>query len=92
MKPTVHISGIHLPGQKIVLIYGLGEALEKIDIPSLLERYLGRPIDNLYDHLTYIGPTLGILSMPVQPPVILIMTSASLSASPVQKRIVQFVS
>jgi hypothetical protein len=46
MKPTVCIPGIHLPGQKIVLTHGPGDALEKIDILSRLERYLGRPIDS----------------------------------------------
>jgi hypothetical protein len=51
MKPTVHVHGIHLPEQKIVLTSGLGDALEKIDIPSPLERYVGRPIDSSYDQL-----------------------------------------
>jgi hypothetical protein len=55
MKPNVHILGIHLPGQKIVLTSGPGDALEKIDISSPLERYLGHPIDSSYDHLTFIG-------------------------------------
>jgi hypothetical protein len=46
MKPTVRALGIHFPGQKIVLISGPSDALEQIDIPSLLERYFGLPIDN----------------------------------------------
>jgi hypothetical protein len=54
MKPTVHVLGLHLPGQKIVLTYAPGEALEKTDIPGPLERYFGRPIDSSYDQLTYI--------------------------------------
>jgi hypothetical protein len=54
MKPTVHVLGIHLPEQKIVLASGPGDALEKIDIPSPLERYFGGPIDSSYDQLTYI--------------------------------------
>jgi hypothetical protein len=54
MKPTVHVLGIHLPGQKIVLTSGPGDALEKIAIPSPLERCFGRPIDSLYDQLAYI--------------------------------------
>jgi hypothetical protein len=54
MKPTVHVLGIHLPEQKIVLTSGPGGALEKIDIPSPLKRYFGRPIDSSYDQLTYI--------------------------------------
>jgi hypothetical protein len=54
MKLTVHVLGIHLPGQKIVLTSGPGDALEKINIPSLLERYFGRPIDSSYGQLTYI--------------------------------------
>jgi hypothetical protein len=35
--------------------------------------------------------TLGILSVPVQPPVMLIKMSANLSASPIQERILWFV-
>jgi hypothetical protein len=54
MKPTVHVLGIHLPGQKIVSTYGPGDALEKIDTPSPLERYFGRPIDSSYDQSSYI--------------------------------------
>jgi hypothetical protein len=54
MKPTLHVLGIHLPRQKIVLTSGPDDALEKIDIPSPLERYFGRPIDRSYDQLTYI--------------------------------------
>jgi hypothetical protein len=37
MKPTVHVLGIHLPGQKIVLTSGPGDALERIDIQALLK-------------------------------------------------------
>jgi hypothetical protein len=54
MKRTVLVLVIRLPGQKIVLTSGPGEVLEKIDIPSPLERHFGRPIDSSYDHLTYI--------------------------------------
>jgi hypothetical protein len=54
MKPTVHVLEIHLPGQKIVLTSGPGDALEKIDIPSPLDRYFGRLIDSSYDQLTSI--------------------------------------
>jgi hypothetical protein len=54
MKPIVHALGIHFPWQKIVLTSGPGDALEKIDIPSLLEKYFGRPIDSSYDQLTYV--------------------------------------
>jgi hypothetical protein len=39
MKPIVHALGIHLPGQRIVLTSGPGDALEKIDIPSPLEGF-----------------------------------------------------
>jgi hypothetical protein len=53
MKPTVHVLGMHLPGQKIVLTSGPGDALDKIDVPSPLERHFGRPIDSSYDQLTY---------------------------------------
>jgi hypothetical protein len=54
MKPTIHVLEIHLPGQKIVLTSGPGDALEKIVIPSPLERYFNRPIDSSYDQSTYI--------------------------------------
>jgi hypothetical protein len=54
MKPTVHVLGTYLPGQKIVLISGPSDASEKIDVPSPLERYFGHPIDSSYDQLTYI--------------------------------------
>jgi hypothetical protein len=37
MKPTVHVLGIHLPGQKIVLTSGPGDALEKTDTQALLK-------------------------------------------------------
>jgi hypothetical protein len=92
MKPTVHVLGIHLPAQKSVLTFGPGDALEKIDIPGRLERYLGRPIDSSYGQLLPSTITLGILSMPIQPPVILIKMSMNLSASPIQERILEFVS
>jgi hypothetical protein len=55
MKRTVHVLGIHLPGQKTVLTSGPGDALEKINITNPLEKYLGRPIDSSYDQVTYIG-------------------------------------
>jgi hypothetical protein len=54
MKPIVHVLGIHLPRQKIVLTSGPGDTLENIAIPSPLERYFGRPIDGSYDQWTYI--------------------------------------
>jgi hypothetical protein len=43
MKPTVIILNIHLQGKKIVLTSGRSDAQQKIDNPSPLERYLGRP-------------------------------------------------
>jgi hypothetical protein len=52
MKPTVHVLGIHLPGQKIAFTSRPDDAFEKIDIQSPLERYFGRPIDSSYDQLT----------------------------------------
>jgi hypothetical protein len=54
MEPTVHVLGIHFPGQKIVLTSGPGDALEKIDIPSPLEGCFGCLIDSSYEQLTYI--------------------------------------
>jgi hypothetical protein len=54
MKPTVQILRIHLLDKKIVSTAGPADALEKVDIPSPLERYLGRPIDSSFDHLAYI--------------------------------------
>jgi hypothetical protein len=50
----VCILRIHLQGRKIVLTTGPDDALEKVDIPSPLERYFGRPIDSSYDSLTYL--------------------------------------
>jgi hypothetical protein len=52
MKPTVIILGIHLPGQKIVLTTGRADALQKADVPSPLEMYLGRPKDSSFHDLT----------------------------------------
>jgi hypothetical protein len=54
MKPGVLILGIHIPKQKIILVSGPVDVLEYVDIPSALERYLGRPRKNSYDHLTYL--------------------------------------
>jgi hypothetical protein len=54
MKPTVHVLGIHLPGQKTALTSGPDDTLGKIDISSPLERYFGHPIDSSYDQLTDI--------------------------------------
>jgi hypothetical protein len=86
MKPSDHVLGIHLPRQKIILTSGPSDALEKIDIPSPLDRCFGRPINSSYDQLTYtLTITLGILSMPIQPPVMLIKMPANLSASSIQK-------
>jgi hypothetical protein len=51
MKRSVRILGIHLPGQKMVLASSTSDSLHKIDIPSPLERYLGRPKDYRYDQL-----------------------------------------
>jgi hypothetical protein len=55
IKLIVHVLGIHLPGQKIVLTSGPGGALENNDFPSPLERYFSRPIDSSYDQLIYIN-------------------------------------
>jgi hypothetical protein len=54
MKPTVMILGIHLPGKKVVLTVSPDDALKKVDIPSSLERCLGRPMDSSFDALTYL--------------------------------------
>jgi hypothetical protein len=54
MKPTVQIFGLHLPGKKIVLTSGPADALDKVDVPSPLERYLGRPTDNSFNQVTYL--------------------------------------
>jgi hypothetical protein len=54
MKPAVLILGIDLPGQKNSLTSGPANALEKIDIPSPLKRYFGRPREGSYDTLTYL--------------------------------------
>jgi hypothetical protein len=52
MKSTVIIFGIHLPGQKIVPTTSRADALQKVDVPSPLERYLGRPRDSSFHDLT----------------------------------------
>jgi hypothetical protein len=54
MKPAVVILGIHFPGKKVVLTASPADALKKVDIPSSLERYLGRPTDSSFDELTYL--------------------------------------
>jgi hypothetical protein len=51
LKPTVPILGIHLPGQKIVLTSGPDDALDKVDVPSPLEAYFGRPTQDSYHEL-----------------------------------------
>jgi hypothetical protein len=53
-ETTVHVIRIHLPGQKIVLIFGPGDVLENIDIATPLEKYFSRPIDSSYEQLIYI--------------------------------------
>jgi hypothetical protein len=55
MKPTVIILGIQVPGQKIVLTSCREDALQKFDVPSPLERYLGRPRNSSYHYVTYLG-------------------------------------
>jgi hypothetical protein len=52
--PTVITLGIHLEGKKIVLAHGPRDAQTRIDTPSRLERYFGRPGDTAYDELTYL--------------------------------------
>jgi hypothetical protein len=54
LKPTVRMPSIRLPGKKIILISGGPSDFEKVEIPSPLERYLGRLTDSLYDQLTYL--------------------------------------
>jgi hypothetical protein len=54
MKPTVQILRIHLPDKKIVLTAPPADAVEKVDIPSSLETFLGRPTDSSSDQLTYL--------------------------------------
>jgi hypothetical protein len=53
MRPAVLILGIHLPIQKIVLTSGPVDALEQVDVPSLLERYCGRPRGSSFDLLIH---------------------------------------
>jgi hypothetical protein len=53
MKPTVRSLGVHLPDQKVVLAAGRRDALEKVDSPSPLERYLLRPESELLTPVTY---------------------------------------
>jgi hypothetical protein len=53
IKPAVEVLNIHLEGQKIVWACDQRDAEMKIDLPSRLERYFGRPNDEKYDNLTY---------------------------------------
>jgi hypothetical protein len=54
MKSTVQILGIDLRGKKIVLMARPGDAVEKVDVPSSLETYLGRPVESSFDRWTYL--------------------------------------
>jgi hypothetical protein len=54
IKPTVQFLGIHLPGKKIVLRAAPVDPVESVGIPSPIEKYLGRPTDSSFDHLTYL--------------------------------------
>jgi hypothetical protein len=44
--------GIHVPGQKIVLTSRSGNVLDNVDVPSPVERFLGRPTDSSFELLT----------------------------------------
>jgi hypothetical protein len=44
---------IHLEGKKVVLAADRVEAGRKVDLPSRLERYFGRPMGLAYDGLRY---------------------------------------
>jgi hypothetical protein len=76
MTPAAYVLGIHLPGQKVVLTSDPGDVLEKIDIPSPLERYFGRLTDSSYDQLACID----------------YHSRYSVDARPIQERILQFTS
>jgi hypothetical protein len=92
MKPTVHVLRIHFPGRKSY--YHLGPVtLWKRLISHALLKDISVTRSTLHRTNRLISTiTLGILSIPVQPPVTLIKVSANLSASPIEERILQFVS
>jgi hypothetical protein len=50
VKATVRSLGVHLPRKTVILAACKPEALVKVDIPSPLERYLGRSADHSFDH------------------------------------------
>jgi hypothetical protein len=54
LKPTVLIFTIHLEGKKVVLASSPSDALQKVDIPSPLERFFRRPAGAPYDRLTVL--------------------------------------
>jgi hypothetical protein len=54
MKPRVRSLGIHLPGKKIVMTSGGADRPVQVDVPSPLERYLGRPLGHRYEILTFM--------------------------------------
>jgi hypothetical protein len=53
LKPTVVALNLHLEGQKVVLVFGQHDEREKVDAPSRLERYFGRPLGAKFEDLTY---------------------------------------
>jgi hypothetical protein len=54
LNPTVLIFSIHLEGKKVVLAASRADALDRIDIPSPVERYFNRPDGSPYDQLTFL--------------------------------------
>jgi hypothetical protein len=53
LKPAVVLLNSHLPGKKVVLTFDKREGETKVDLPSRVERYFGRPLGDDFERLTY---------------------------------------
>jgi hypothetical protein len=53
IKPAVVVLSLHLPGKKVVLAVDKRQGERKMDLPSRLERYFGRPLGQDFERLTY---------------------------------------
>jgi hypothetical protein len=53
MVPTVITLSIHLPNKKVIVTGAFQDPKERVDLPSALERYFGRPEGLEFDVLSY---------------------------------------
>jgi hypothetical protein len=65
LKPTVMIFTIQLEGKKVVLASSPSDALQKVEIPSPLERYFRRPRGPPYDPMTFLEYHSNYVSQPL---------------------------